>query len=62
MMYPFVMVVIAVFGPGLGEYDTREEHIYYGTMAECERNMKWKEDELMSDPEFRGASITCKSR
>jgi hypothetical protein len=56
------MVVIAMFGGGLGEYDTREEHIYYGTMAECERNMKWKEDELMSDPEFRGASITCKSR
>jgi hypothetical protein len=56
------MIVVAVFGPGLGEYDTREEHIYYGTMAECEQNMKVKEAELMTDPSFRGASITCKSR
>lgn len=61
-VYPIVMVVIAVFGPGLGDYDTREEHILFASMQSCEQAMLAKEQELMEDPTFRGASITCKSR
>ena len=61
-VYPVVMVVIAVFGPGLGDYDTREERILFASMQSCEKAMLAKEEELMGDPTFKGASITCKSR